>query len=242
MVAGCLASSNGTAATRNRIFFSQAENIVQNVGDSLIVKLTLDSAVHLVHGYRARFSFDTTVLRLDNITATPAWMSAGNNFFFYKDTIIVSPDGRDTSLYDLGSYYLGRSLHIDGYADIARLKFTALQPGATSIYFNYVLVQDTLLQPVVNASSDAVVFVCPLPVDYFFYGDLTRDHFIDLSDLSHMIEYMTTDEAARKPISLLADWNCSGFTDLSDLTSMIVYLTYGHPMPCNLCLPTGVNE
>lgn len=236
-----LSGAGTEAATKNRIMFSRAENIIQNQGDSLIITLTLDSAVQLVHGYRVRFGFDTSVLRLEQITATPAWASGGNNFFFYKDTVIVDTIAHDTSLYDLGSYFLGRSLHIDGYADIARLKFTALSTGATFLHFNFVLVQDTLLQPVLNARSDAVIFVCPLPDHYTFYGDLTHNNFIDLADLSTLIAYLTTSMVTLKPTSLIADWNCSGVVDLTDLSSMIAYLILSHPKPCNLCPPTGAH-
>ncbi|MBK7142641.1 MAG: hypothetical protein IPH75_11225, partial [bacterium] len=68
-----IVTGSANSAPENRIRFLQSENIVQQVGDSLIVNLSLDSGVQLVHGYRVRFSFDTTILRLDNISATPAW-------------------------------------------------------------------------------------------------------------------------------------------------------------------------
>jgi hypothetical protein len=239
LVALCVNASGTSGASQNRVMFLQSENIVQHVGDSLIVNLSLDSAVQLVHGYRVRFSFDTTILRLDNVTATSTWNAGGFNFFFYKDTLIVDTASHDTSLYDLGSYYLGRSLHINGYADIARFKFTALQTGATFLWFDYVLVQDTLLNLVTNQRSDAVIFVCPFPPGYIFYGDLTHDNKIDLSDLSLMIAYLVGSGATLSPITLVADWNCSGAVDLSDLSSMISYLVTTTPKPCNLCPPSG---
>lgn len=239
LVALCLCASSASSALKNRIMLLQPENIVQQVGDSLIVSLSLDSAVQLVHGYRVRFSFDTTILRLDNITATSTWNANGFNFFFYKDTLIIDTATHDTSLYDLGSYYLGRSLHINGYADIARFKFTALQTGATFLWFDYVLVQDTLLNLVTNQRSDAVIFVCPFPPGFIFYGDLTHDGRIDLSDLSLMIAYLVGGGATLSPITLVADWNCSGAVDLSDLSAMISYLITTSLKPCNLCPPSG---
>lgn len=234
-----IVTGSANSAPENRIRFLQSENIVQQVGDSLIVNLSLDSGVQLVHGYRVRFSFDTTILRLDNISATPAWNAGGFNFFFYKDTLIIDPTTQDTSLYDLGSYYLGRSLHIDGYADIARFKFTALQTGATFLWFDYVLVQDTLLNLVTNRRTDAVIFVCPFPPGFIFYGDLTHDNRIDLSDLSTLVAYLLGGGATLSPITLVADWNCSGVVDLSDLSAMISYLITTSPKPCNLCPLAG---
>jgi hypothetical protein len=80
-------------------------------------------------------------------------------------------------------------LRIDGYADIARFKFTTLRSGATFLYFNYYLVQDTLLRTVVSQKSDAVIFVCPLPPNYVFYGDVDHSGRINLVDLSSLINY-----------------------------------------------------
>lgn len=241
-LAAWLLAGGVTSAPKNQVRFLEPENIVQHAGDSLIVNLSLDSAVQLVHGYRVRFSFDTTILRLDNITALPAWNAGGFNFFFYKDTLIVDSATNDTSLYDLGSYFLGRSLYINGFADIARFKFTALRTGATFLWFDYVLVQDTLLNLVTNQRSDAVIFVCPFPPGFIFYGDLTHDQRIDLSDLSMLIAYLVADGAKPSPITLVADWNCSGVVDLSDLSAMISYLITNSPKPCNLCPLAGGEE
>lgn len=239
ILATLLCVLNADGASKNRVMFLQPENIVQQVGDSLILNLSLDTATQLVHGYRVRFSFDTTILRLDNITATSTWNAGGFNFFFYKDTLIVDTATHDTSLFDLGSYYLGRSLHINGYADIARFKFTALQTGATFLWFDYVLVQDTLLNLVTNQRSDAVIFVCPFPPGFIFYGDVTHNGKIDLSDLSLLITYLVGTGASLQPITLVGDWNCSGAVDLSDLSAMISYLVTSSPKPCNLCPPSG---
>jgi hypothetical protein len=234
--AAAVVAPSARGAGKKQVLFEPLQKIVATVGDSVIVQLALDSGAALVHGYNVHLVFDTTILRLDNITKTSSWDSAGMNFFFWKDTVTYDSSLHANSWYvDLSSYYLGRSLHINGYANIARLKFTALHYGATYLYFRFLLVQDTLLQPVLTQQTDGQVWVCPLPPGFVMVGDVTGNKFIDLADLSTLVAYLTGAGVELKPITLAGDWNCTGRVDLADLSSMVSYLTSGAPRPCNLC-------
>jgi hypothetical protein len=231
-----LAGSPATGAAKNQMLFNPLQKIVTTVGDSVIVQLAIDSGASLVHGYNVHIAFDTTILRLDNVTKTTTWDAGGMNFFFWKDTVTYDSSLHANSWYiDLSSYYLGRSLHINGYADIARMKFTALQHGATYLYCKFLLFQDTLLQPVLTQQSDGVIWVCPLPPGFIMVGDVNASKLINLADLSTMVAYLTGGSVTIQPITLAGDWNCSGRVDLADLSAMVAYLTNGLPRPCNLC-------
>jgi subtilisin family serine protease len=59
------------------------------------------------------------------------------------------------------------------------------------------------------------------------HGDLNNNGFIDLSDLSALVNYLNGGGFVPFPSTRLADWNCSGTVDLADLSGMVSYLTGG---------------
>ena len=224
-------------AADNSIIFTPPETIVENVGDSAVIYLALDSGLVGVHGYRVKFKFDTTVLHLDTITTTPEWNAVGNHFFRYKDSLEVDSVTDDTNwYYDMSSYYLGQGLEIDGYANIARLTFTAHQAGATFLWFDFTLVQDDQLNVITDSVEIALIFVCPLPEGYSFFGDFDRSGRVDIGDLTFLIGYLFLQGPRPEPIVLMGDVNCDGVVDIGAVTRMIDYLFISYRRVCDPCV------
>jgi hypothetical protein len=223
------------AAGDNSILFTPKESIATAYGDSVIVYLALDSAVTAAHGYRVKFRFDTTVVRLDTILVTPAWKTGGNYFFAYKDSLDVDTTTSDTSwYYDMSSYYLGQNLSIDGYADIARLKFTAVEDGLTYLDFFFFVVHDSLLNEILDSAKKAAIRVCVFDSDGDGYADFCDNCPHDFNP--------GQEDTDGNGVGDVCDGCCVGMTgnvdgdvqelvDIGDLTRLIDYLYISRTEP-----------
>ena len=231
-----LASSALTAPdATDRILFNPPLNTAQQ-GDTITIHLSLDSGVSTVHGYRVKFTFDTTVVRLDKIVPTDEWLAvaggSSGHWFFYKDTVDQSNGQWHI---DLFSYFFYQSKYIDGYSDIAELTFIADQQGGiTSLAFYDHLLEDTLLEPVQVSTSDAMIYVCPLG---FVPGNVDGDASgqINISDLTYLVAFLFNGGSEPLPNLLAGDNNCDRVVNITDLTYLVAYLFSGGPEPCDPC-------
>ncbi len=228
-----LATSPALGAS-NRIIFTPVEKVVTPAGTRFSMTLALDSAVRNVRFYNVHLSYDTSVIMIDSIIATPEWSSTGPNFFFWKDTLMIDTATHDSSWYiDLGSAFYGAVYHIDGYAPLATLWFTARKPGATFLYFSSAVVLDASSTPVLSESREAVVFVCPYA--FAFLGDFDHSGNVDISDLTFLVTYLYLAGPPPTPSALLGDVDCDGTIDIADLTRMVDYLYISYVPLCTLC-------
>lgn len=226
----------GSAApdATDRIFFDPPTSTAQQ-GDTITVYLTLDSSVSTIHGYRVKFVFDTTVVRLDDIEPTDEWLDiaggSSGQWFFWKDT--VDQDNGQWHI-DLFSYFFYQEKYIDGYSTIAELTFIADQfGGISSLEFYDHLLEDTLLNNVPVATDDAMIFICP--VDYI-PGNVNGDPegTINITDLTYFVSYLFGGGPAPVP-TMAGDNNCDQTVNIADLTYLVNYLFGGGPMPCDPC-------
>lgn len=236
MIVWLLAISLGGSAfsSANRIVLLPEEKIVSPVGTSFSMTLALDSAVRNVRFYNVHISFDTTVLRIDSIVASPEWNAAGPNFFFWKDTTTIDTITHQQVWYvDLGAAYYGAVYHIDGYAPLANLWLTARKPGATFSYFQSQIVLDANSTPVLNEIGNAIIFVCPNP--YPFFGDFDHTGNLDIADLTFMIAFLYLGGPPPEPSLLLGDVDCDQLVDISDVTRLIDFLYISFTPICSMC-------
>lgn len=221
-------------AGTNRVMLTPAEKIVSPVGSPLALTLALDSTVRNVRFYNVHISFDTSVVRIDSIIASPEWNSTGPNFFFWKDTSVVDSISHQRLWYvDLGAAFYGAVYHIDGYAPLATLWLTAKQPGATFAYFQSQIVLDANSTPVLGEVGNAIIYVCPNP--FPFFGDFDHTGNLDIADLTFMIAFLYLDGSAPEPSLLLGDVDCDQAVDISDVTRLIDYLYISFAPICTLC-------
>jgi hypothetical protein len=62
-------------------------------------------------------------------------------------------------------------------------------------------------------------------------GDVANDGFVDLSDITRLIDYLFVSFIEPFPDKLLGDCDCSGIVDIGDLAHLIGYLFFQPPGP-----------
>jgi hypothetical protein len=235
LVLSCVLVWVGSATgSNNRIMSTPSEKVVTPVGERFSMTIALDSAVRNVRFYNVHIGFDTSVIAIDSILASPQWLATGPNFFFWKDTLDVDTVTHDSSWYvDLGSAFYGAVYHIDGYSPVATLWFTAKKPGATFLYFSDAVVLDANSTPVLSETKASIVFVCPYT--FAFFGDFDHTGSLDIADLTYLISFLYLDGPPPEPLVLLGDVDCDQQVDISDLTRLIDYLYISFTPLCTLC-------
>ncbi len=233
--------ANAETDATNRLFFNPPVVAVQ-VGDTLTVRLTIDSGIAGVHYYRVKFQFDTMLVGLDSIDPSPEWDSialanAGQSFNF-KDSL--DPDLQEWNI-DLFSAVYTQPPHIDRYAALAEIHFTALQSGVTPVSFLYHRLEDNVgLGNLIPSNAEGgYIYVCPLPAG-FEPGNCDGQtpgggSPINVSDLTYLVSYLFKGGPEPVPVLLNGDCNCSLDINVADLTYLVAYLFTGGPPPCNPC-------
>ena len=221
-------------AGTNRLILDPPEKVVSPVGTKFSMMLALDSGVRNVRFYNVHIAYDTSVIAIDSIVASPEWNATGPSFFFWKDTITVDSITHQPTWYiDLGAAFYGAVYHIDGFAPLARLWYTAKKPGATFSHFQSAIVLDANSTPVLSETRDAIVFVCPY--SFAFFGDFDHTGNLDISDLSFLIAYLYLSGPAPEPAALLGDVNCDQNVDIGDVSTLIDFLYISFTPLCSLC-------
>lgn len=224
------------AANDDRVYFRPAIAAVA-AGDTLSAYVALDSGISLVHYYRVKVQFDSTVLHLDTIVPSRTWDSialanAGQSFF-YKDSLDPTAGAW---YYDVFSAFYTQPPHIDGPNDVARIRFTALKTGVSPVTFHYYRLENNVGfgEPIPCTATDGIVYVCPLP-EGFQPGNVNDEPPINVADLTYLIAFLFRGGPEPVPVLLNADVNCQRDVNVADLTYLIAYLFRGGPAPCDPC-------
>jgi hypothetical protein len=228
------------SADTERVFFNPPTAAVA-VGDTVTVSLTIDSGIASVHFYRVKFQFDTTLLQLDTIVPSPSWDSVAlaysGHSFNYKDSL---DPGVNAWYFDLFSAFYTQPPHLDGYADLAEIRFIALASGVTPVtFFDYRLENNVGMgEEIPCTAADGLIYVCPLPQGWIpgdANGRSVNGNAVDVSDLSYLVDFLFRGGPAPVPYVLNGDLDCSMDVNVSDLAYLINYLFRGGPDPCNPC-------
>lgn len=118
--------------------------------DSITVNIEVNSEVQGIHCFRVWVNYDRNLVEMKSVTQGPLLPSAGQTFFFSKDTM---------GIYDIMSCILGPGLQANGPGVLAVMKFKAKQFGGISpLTFEYAIFQDTDLDSIsdVNIRSGAI--------------------------------------------------------------------------------------
>ncbi len=209
-------------------------------GDTVSVSLTIDSGISSVHYYRVKFEFDTTVLELDTILPSPEWDSialanAGHSFN-YKDSL---DPGTGEWYIDLFAAFFTQPPHIDGVADLALIRFRAVESGVSPITFTYHRLENNVGfgEEIISSAEGGMIYVCPLPSGYQ-PGDVNGSGGSDpwnVADLTYLVDFLFRGGPAPVPVLLNGDANCDLDVNVSDLTYFVDFLFRGGSVPCNPC-------
>ena len=235
-----LLTSSSAYAQDNAIIITPAITIAEP-GEVFDVHLALDSNVSDVMVYVVHLKYDTSVVRFVDAWPDSSWYnlsSSGEEYFI--DSLVVEeyPLSGDSVWHLLVFDIIWSGLPkvtIDGYAEIATLQFEAIANGATYLYFDLAIVKNPLDSIVVESVENGMLYVCPLPPDFTFVGDLDGTGAIDISDLVCLVDYMFTGGPPPAYSLLSADLDCSLGVDISDLVYLVDYMFTGGPEPCDFC-------
>ena len=170
--------------------------------------------------------FDRGKIEMDTVMEGPLLPASGSTFFFYKDT---------SGFYDIMSCILfPTNAFANGPGVLASLRLIAGDvPGVTTLHFEQVMLQDTLLDTISAQRSDGLIIVKG-PAGYHF-GDATNDGTIDVGDVVYLINYLFRNGPEPIPILFTGDANCDNLVDVGDVVYLINYLFRAGPLPCDPC-------
>jgi len=115
------------------VLYLEPANLTLTPSQDFTVKLKATSITNL-KGYSVTFSYDPTLISLQEVTEGPFFSTKGKTFFYSKEddgTILI-----DNAL-------LGADLSISGEGTLATLSFTCLKAGSTHIEFSLAKTRDT---------------------------------------------------------------------------------------------------
>ena len=223
-----------TVSGQSRISFAPYQTIA-TIGDTIEINLAIEPGVVDLFAYTTHVKFDTTILQVIDAFPSSEWLaiSGTSQYFVGADSLEIDPDTQEPNWYFhvFDVLFTNPKSTIDGYAEIATLKFEVVQSGISQIYYEYYKGSDTLLNSIIAQSGIGLIYVCPLPMTV---GDLDESGFIDIADLVFFVNYSFN--AGPPPSFLLAaDLNCDVVIDIADIVYMVDYMFTGGPAPCNPC-------
>lgn len=224
----------------NAIIFNPPLEVAE-AGDTVDIHIALDSAVTDVMMYLGHIKYDSSIVRLIDAYPDTAWSNlslAGPDWFdllYVKE--IDGGTGDTTWYYRIFDIIWSEDpkVTINGFANIATLRFEMLNHGATFLYFDTTVVKNDFDSIVVPNTEDGLIYVCPLPVGFTFAGDADGNDELNVADLVYMVNYVFKGGAEPLPISLSGDANCDLVINVADLVYLVDYVFKGGPPPCNHC-------
>jgi len=232
--------SDSVISADNAITFSPPVSLAQ-VGDTIDIHLALDTAVENVMMYIAHIRFDSNIVRLIDAFPDTAWSNlsqAGTQYFNLLHEIEVDEISGDTTwhyrLFDIIWSGIPK-ITINGYAEIATVRFEILDHGASFLYYDTNIVKDDLDNIVLNEAKGALIYVCPLPPEFTFAGDADASGSLNVADLVYLVDYLFKGGPEPLPIFLSGDSDCDLRLNVADLVYLVDYVFKGGPPPCNHC-------
>jgi len=231
---------NSVNSADNAITFSPPVSVAQ-VGDTIDVHLALDTAVENVMMYIAHIGFDSNIVRLIDAFPDTAWSNlsqAGTGYFNLLYEIEIDELTGDTTwhyrLFDI-IWSGSPKVTINGYAEIATVRFEILDHGASYLYYDTTIIKDDMDNIVVDQRKGGLIYVCPLPPEFTFAGDADASDQINVADLVYLVNYLFKGGPEPIPIFLSGDSDCDLMLNVADLVYLVNYLFKGGPPPCNHC-------
>jgi hypothetical protein len=194
--------------------------------DTFQVDIAVDSGTHNIHCFFVKVGFDRGKIAMDTVVEGPLLPGSGSTFFFYKDT---------SGFYDIMSCIIYPT---NGFANgpgiLATMQLIAgNMPGITTLHFERVILQDTLLDTIPAQKSDGLVIIME-PEGYHF-GDVNSDGNINSADVSYIINYLFVGGPEPIPLLIIGDVNCDLKVNSADVIYLINYLFVNGSEPCDPC-------
>lgn len=231
-----LVFSSNILGTQNKIKFAP-EGVIASIGETFEINIVLDSGVVDLFAYSVHLKYDSTVIKVIDAYPTPEWstLSQLSPYFIGADSTEINPV---TSLpnwyyhiFDI--LFTNPKTTVDGYFEIATVKFIAKSAGISPLYYEFYKGTDTLLNSIISSSGEGVVYICPLITTP---GDIDADGLIDISDLVYLVDFMFASGPDPQPNILSGDLDCDVLVDISDLVYLVDFMFTGGPPPCDPCL------
>ena len=228
--------SSNIMGALDRITFAP-EGTIASIGDTIEINIALDSGVVDLFAYSLHLKYDSTIIRVIDSYPTPEWstLSHLSPYFIGADSVEINPMTSMSNWYYhiFDILFTNPKTTVDGYFEVATVKFIIKQTGVSPVYFEFYKATDTLLNSVVSSSGEGVVYVCPLPN---IPGDITADGIVDISDLVGLVDFIFTGGPPPIPYELAGDLTCDVQVDISDLVGLVDFIFTGGPPPCDPCL------
>ncbi|HOP06475.1 MAG TPA: hypothetical protein PLF13_04200 [candidate division Zixibacteria bacterium] len=224
--------------------------IVQHIGDTFEIEVALDSGVVDATFYSADIAWTNTgTVQLIDAWPDEEWYGMGNcpvDTCFGYDLTTVDDSITVCRVWSILWESNDCDIAVNGYHRVATLLFQSLGGGVVELgYVDDSTIVKGCVDPdsnIVAGTENAVVYVCPLPPEYTYGGDINGSGTgPDISDLVYLVSYMFGGgpEPAFKAgddYFPQADVNCDGTgPDISDLVYLVNYMFNNGPAPCTLC-------
>lgn len=155
-VVGLVSFYGSVTAQAGTVFLAPDSSMI-SVLETVDIEIRVDQNVAGIHCFIVSLDYDTSLVRIANITEGPLLKTGGSTFFFWDS--LRHPT-------DVGNCLLGYGLHADGPGVVAVVTFRALQKGGTSpVSFTQVNFSDINLNtmPVTHVDGKIVVKANPVP-------------------------------------------------------------------------------
>lgn len=231
-----LVFSLSSSAALKRIMFSPKLSSA-SVGDTFYVNIAIDTGVVDLFAYTVHIKYDSSIIKIIDASPTSEWLSLSgtDQYFIGADSVEVDPETNDSNWYYhvFDVLFTNPKKTIDGFSEIATLKFIAKQTGISTVYYQFQKGSDTLLNSIISYTDDAVVYICPLSWDP---GDIDGEEGVDIGDLVYFVDYFFRSGPEPIPNVWVGDMDCDAEIDIVDLVYMVDFHFRSGPPPCDPCL------
>lgn len=215
-----------------------APNIaVVSVGETFEINIALDVEVVDLFAYTTHLKYDSSLIRIIDAYPTSDWLSLSgtSQYFVGADSLEIDPLTSDSNWYYhvFDVLFTTPKTTIDGFVEIATIKFTAKQSGISPLYFEFFKGSDTLLNSIISSSGEADIYICPLSI---LSGDVDGSGELNIIDLTSLVRYMFKFGDPPVPIILAGDMNCDLTVNILDLTYFVKFMFKNGQPPCDHCL------
>ena len=135
-----LVLSTNIFGAQDRIMFSP-EGVIASAGETFEINIVLDSGVVDLFAYTTHLKYDTNVVKIIDSYPTSEWLalSNGSPYFVGADSVEINPSTGDTSWYYhvFDVLFTNPKTVMNGYAEIATVKFEAKQTGISILYYEF---------------------------------------------------------------------------------------------------------